>query len=284
MRYSYVYGALSALALIITANPALAVSCGADTTINVEIYQADGTTSGLSSISCSVNGTTIQVIEDWNSTNAGILQITGHNIPLPAGQVQDPYTIEKIIRNNSGTSFTSISNELLDLDGVGSNDTDGLSFAQAGFQEVSLGVLGGTGFVVGFLPTSAAGTFNAPETYPSIPGAGEEPDMDPLLYLADGSGIFDSMLVDQFGNRDFLNFFGGDYLPTNDDDEDTNDHVTTLTFGLRDRLGTFEGGFLLAQTPNFDQVPEEMPEPGMLLIFGAGLIGMGALRRRKRFV
>ena len=48
--------------------------------------------------------------------------------------------------------------------------------------------------------------------------------------------------------------------------------------GPDDLTGCINDGFLLVQRPNFDSIPA--PEPGTLLIFGLGLVGIGALRRK----
>ncbi len=105
----------------------------------VTIIQHPGTT--LGAFSWSLAGTTITINETWTNTNNVFLQIND----LTPGV---SYTVIKRIINNTGQTWTSIANELLDpgLDTndprpqpgfipVGystSSDTDGLSFDQGG--------------------------------------------------------------------------------------------------------------------------------------------------------
>jgi PEP-CTERM motif len=122
--------------LMLTA-AAVVIPAGANAAIT--IVQHPGTT--LGAFSWSLSGTTITINETWTNTNNVFLQING----LDAGV---DYTVVKRIINNTGSTWTSIANELLDpgLDPedprpqpgfvpVGystSSDQDGLSFAQGG--------------------------------------------------------------------------------------------------------------------------------------------------------
>jgi hypothetical protein len=121
MRHSIVYGALCALGVMIASVPAKAIvdPC-TDSSVTVTIA---GTNTGISSIACTITGNTIHVDEQWSGIGSGVLMIAG----LVAGE---DYTFEKTIYNNTQTLFASLSNELFDLQGVASDDQDGLSFAQ----------------------------------------------------------------------------------------------------------------------------------------------------------
>ena len=83
---------------------------------------------------------------------------------------------------------------------------------------------------------------------------------------------FTTIFKDVLGGRDFIEFSGGTGI--------LDGTSSSITFGLRDQFGeNGSSGFLLAQRPNFQETP--VPEPGAILIFGLGLAGIGALRRRK---
>ena len=123
--------------MILLAATAISLPTAANAAITISQYP--GTT--LGAFSWSLAGTTITINETWTNTNNVFLQIDG----LTQGT---SYTVIKRIINNSGSTWTSIANELLDpgLDAndprpqpgfipVGfstSSDTDGLSFDQGG--------------------------------------------------------------------------------------------------------------------------------------------------------
>lgn len=199
----------------------------------VTIIQHPGTT--LGAFSWSISGTTITINETWTNTNNVFLQIAD----LTAGV---DYTIVKRIINNTGSTWTSIANELLDpgVDAedprpqpgfipVGystSNDNDGLSFAQ------------GSGL---------------PRT----------------------SSVFPTVVSDELTDaRDFIDFLGANVA--------SGSPVFTLTYGLRDSNPTANQPFLLSQRVNVrsvQAVPE--PGTWLMMLAGFGIVG-GAMRRRMK--
>ncbi len=98
--------------------------------------------------------------------------------------------------------------------------------------------------------------------------SGPSNDNDGLSF-AQGAGIprlstnFSNVLVDEFGTRDYLNWFTGSVL---------NNQTVTFQYGLRNSASVEP--FLLRQTAN---VPE--PASWALLIIGFGVVG-GVMRRR----
>lgn len=118
---------------------ALAAPAGA---VTVTLHSANV---GITQMSYTVSGTTIDVYETWGSVGRGFLKFEG----LTGGV---DYTIHKHLLNLSGTAWNRFANELLDPTGdkedvvydarpqpawvpVGystSNDQDGLSFCQEG--------------------------------------------------------------------------------------------------------------------------------------------------------
>lgn len=163
----------------------------------------------VASFSCTISGSTITIRETYTSMGLGAVaftDVTGSN-----------YTVNKVVTNSTGSSWTRMANELLDragdnndsLDGVQpgfvpagfstSNNSDGLSFDQAGF---------------------------IPRTHTA----------------------FGSVLADELTDaRDFLDFFNGLQA----------DSVTaTMSFGL-DSGGSGNDPFLLVQRPNeSSRIPE----------------------------
>jgi PEP-CTERM motif len=207
------------------------------TAANAAIVITQGPGTALGAFSFSVVGTTITINETWSNTNNVFLKFTG----LTSGT---DYTIVKNIRNLSGSTWTSIANELLDPSGdpndaldpspqpgfvpVGwstSNDNDGLSFAQ------------GSGL--------------------------------PRL-----SSAFPTVTVDELSDvRDFIDFSGASVA--------SGAASFTVTYGLRD-TGNNEP-FLLSQRVNSFSVTPRVPEPATwaMMLVGFGVVG-GALRRRAR--
>jgi PEP-CTERM motif len=249
MRQSIVYGALCALGLMVAAVPVKAVSV---TTVPMVTIFDPGMNGGIGSISVDfINGDAntdpiIRVSETWISDAAGFLQISGL-------EAEVNYVLEKIITNSSNVDFTSITNELLDPSGD-NNDSDDMSPPP-------------TFVPTGFSPSNETDglSFAQGVTTPQVPRDG---------------GIFGTIVADELAGRDFLDFSGASLKPG---------ETTTLSYGLRDNLGSLAGNctqtgcpndfFLLSQRPNEISVP--IPAPGTLLIFGLGLAGIGALRRRK---
>ncbi len=218
--------------MILLAATAMSLPTAANAAIT--ITQHPGTT--LGAFSWSLSGTTITINETWTNTNNVFLAISG----LDEGV---NYTIVKRIINNTGSTWTSIANELLDpgLDAADprpqpgfvpagfstSNDNDGLSFAQ------------GSGL---------------PRT----------------------SSVFPTVVSDELSDaRDFIDFLGANVA--------SGAPLFTLTYGLRDSNVAANEPFLLSQRVNVRSVVAAVPEPGtwMMMMAGFGIVG-GAMRRRMR--
>ena len=118
---------LAAAVAVVAAVPAQAVT--------VSLHSSNV---GITSMTYSVTGSTIDIYETWGVAGRGFLELTG----VTAGV---DYTVNKHITNSTGATWTQFANELLDpgLDpndpaqpswvpaGFStSSDTDGLSFAQ----------------------------------------------------------------------------------------------------------------------------------------------------------
>lgn len=187
---------------------------------------------------------TITLRETWTGTGPGIVQMGGLDDDVA-------YTVIKIITNVSGVAWTSFAQELLDPEGFeDATDDPAPDFAPPGFTSSS--DTDGLSF---------GQDFGIPRT----------------------STVFGSVLVDEQGGRDFLDFFGGGGL--------ANGGVDTMNFGVSDQngLGSTECDgtscpnqpFLLVQRPNARSVPTGVPQPGSLLLLGAGLAAAAFLAHRR---
>jgi hypothetical protein len=171
----------------------------------------DASNVGIGSINVSVNGTVITIEETWTSAAPGFLRIDGLDQDVP-------YTIRKIIHNQSGVAWSRLANELLDPAGQPNDNLD-------------------------------------PRPYPSFVPAGftTSNDADGLSFDQFGSqprtsSVFASVFADEFTDvRDFLDFFNGVL------DNGATDNF--MTYGLIDK--DTNQPFLLSQRPNaFSRVPE----------------------------
>jgi PEP-CTERM motif len=212
---------------------AAAVAIPAAANAAITITQFPGTT--LGAFSWSLSGTTITINETWTNTNNVFLQISG----LDEGT---NYTIVKRIINNSGATWTSIANELLD---------PGLDTEDPRPQP---------GFVPGGYSTSS--------------------DQDGLSF-AQGSGlprtssVFPTVVSDELTDaRDFIDFLGANVA--------SGAPLFTLTYGLRDSNVAANEPFLLSQRVNVRSVgPVPEPGTWLMMVAGFGIVG-GAMRRRTK--
>lgn len=218
--------------LILLAATAISLPTAANAVVTITTF---GSTN-LGAFSFSVVGTNITINETWTNTANVFLQFTG----LDAGV---DYTVTKNIRNLSGSTWTSIANELLDpnLDPEDPRPQPG--------------------FVPGGYSTSS--------------------DQDGLSF-AQGSGIprtstgFPTAISDELTDaRDFIDFVGGAGVASGAP-------IFNVTFGLRDSQPQNNQPFLLSQRVNVRSVPA-VPEPGtwLMMLAGFGIVG-GAMRHRTR--
>jgi hypothetical protein len=194
---------------------------------------------GIDSINVSVVGSTITIEENWTSNAPGFLEFSDLD-----GGVN--YTIQKIITNNTGDTWTSFANELLDPSGDSNDSSD---------------------------PTSQ------PSFVPV--GFSTSNDFDGLSF-AQGSGlprtssVFPSITVDELTDeRDFIDFFGAS-LPNGGTDN-------FMTFGLRDSDPLNNQPFLLSQRPNVFSTPiPSTPESSTILgLLALSAFGLSSVLKRK---
>ncbi len=187
---------------------------------------------GITSMNYTVTGTTLDIYETWGALGRGFLEIDG---------LDNIYTVNKHITNNTGVSWTRFSNELLD---------PGLDAGDPQPQP-------------GFVPA----------------GFSTSTDVDGLSF-AQGGGIprtstaFSGLLVDELtDNRDFLEFYNGTVSGAGGTD--------LVSFGLSDNQPLNNQPFLLAQRPNERSVPEVPEPTTLLLLGGGLMAGAVARRRRR---
>lgn len=188
---------------------------------------------GIGSLTVSVVGDTITLDETWTSTGPGFVVFSD----LAAGV---NYTVVKNVTNNTGASWISFANELLDPSG---QDDD---------------------------------TNRDPSPQPSFVPAGfsTSSDFDGLSF-AQGSGlprtstVYTNVIVDEASDsRDFIDFSNGVIASGG---------VGSMTFGLRDNNANNQP-FLLSQRVNARSI--ETPAPAALALLGLGVALLAAARRR----
>jgi len=182
-----------------------------------------------------VSGTDIWVEELWDAPGMGSILVSGLESNVN-------YTFTKYITNNSGVDWNRFAMELLDPSGD-NNDVDDIA-------------------TEGWVPA----------------GFSHSNDNDGLSF-AQGSGIprtssaFSSRSDDEFGGRDYMDFFDGLVAG--------NGGTDIISFGLRDSDPTNNQPFLLVQRPNAVTGGPEIPEPTTMILMGLGLAGV-ALRNKFR--
>jgi len=112
--------------LVAVASLGLATASNAAITISVD-------SGNLDAFSYTVNETTrtIDIYETWGTGTGPTVDLLIEGWPYGLGS----WTVNKYVTNNTGVTWHSFSNELLQSDKSWSPNTDGLSFAQLGIPE-----------------------------------------------------------------------------------------------------------------------------------------------------
>ena len=161
------------------------------------------------SFSCTIVGTTITIEETYTSMGLGAVVFTGFTA--------NNYTVNKVVKNSTGASWTRMANELLDRVGDANDSLDGAQ----------------PGFVPGGFSTSNNSDGLSFDQAGAIPRT---------------HTVFGSVFADEITDaRDFLDFFSG---------LQADGATATMSFGL-DSGGLGNDPFLLVQRPNeSSRIPE----------------------------
>ncbi len=182
-----------------------------------------------------VAGNVITINETWTSGAASTLLLSG----LDPGVT---YTVIKNITNNSGLTFTSLANELLDPLGDGDDGSDPLPYP-------------------GFVPA----------------GFSTSNDGDGLSFAQGSGGLrissaFSTVTADELTDaRDFLDFSNGSV---------GNGFFFNAQFDLVNSLSNAPA-FVLSQRVNTFSTSVPEPGSWLLMVTGFGLLGAALRRRRK---